>query len=113
MLEQLYRLHENEKKRMYVSRVLEIEQATFTPLVLSTTGGIGRKCLRYRSRLTHRIDIHKERGRLGKELQAQITWLRGKVSFCILRSALLWLIGSRLVRRRAHNILELSRSRAK
>jgi len=29
-LEQLYRQHENEKKRMYASRVMEVEHATFT-----------------------------------------------------------------------------------
>ena len=39
--EQVYRLHENEKKRMYERRVLEDEQASFTPLVLTTTGGMG------------------------------------------------------------------------
>ena len=33
-LNQIYRQHETEKKRQYASRVLEVEQATFTPLVL-------------------------------------------------------------------------------
>ena len=37
----IYRQHENEKKRKYATRVLEIEQGTFTPLVFSTTGGMG------------------------------------------------------------------------
>ena len=36
-LNQIYRQHETEKKRQYASRVLEVEQATFTPLVFSTT----------------------------------------------------------------------------
>ena len=47
MPEQMYRLHENEKKRMYKRRVLEVEQASFTPLVFTTTGGMGRECSRY------------------------------------------------------------------
>ena len=34
---QIYRIHENEKKRKYNSRVTEIEQGTFTPLVFTTT----------------------------------------------------------------------------
>ena len=34
---QIYRIHENEKKRKYNSRVTEIEQGTFTPLVFATT----------------------------------------------------------------------------
>ena len=37
-LDQIFKQHENEKKRQYSSRVLEVEQATFTPLVFSTTG---------------------------------------------------------------------------
>ena len=40
---QIYRQHENEKKRKYATRVLEIEQGTFTPLVFSTTGGYDAK----------------------------------------------------------------------
>ena len=60
--EQVYRLHdENEKKRIYERRVLEVEQASFTPLVLTTTGGMGRKCLRYHSRLTEMISKRKKR----------------------------------------------------
>ena len=30
-LQQIYRNHENEKKRLYARRVLDIEQGTFTP----------------------------------------------------------------------------------
>ena len=30
---QIYKKHENEKKRQYAERVMEIEQGTFTPLV--------------------------------------------------------------------------------
>ena len=35
----------NEKKRKYNSRVTEIEQGTFTPLVFTTTGGMADECL--------------------------------------------------------------------
>ena len=48
---QIYRQHENEKKRMYVNRVMEVEQATFTLLVFTTTGGMAEECRRYHSRL--------------------------------------------------------------
>ena len=41
---QIYRQHENEKKRMYADRVMEVEQATFTPLVFTTTGGMAEEC---------------------------------------------------------------------
>ena len=32
--------HENEKKRYYARRVLDIEHGSFTPLVFTSTGGI-------------------------------------------------------------------------
>ena len=37
-----YRKHENEKKRAYEQRVREIEHGSFTPLVLSLTGDMGK-----------------------------------------------------------------------
>ena len=32
---------------MYTSRVMEVEQATFTPLVFTTTGGMAPECQVY------------------------------------------------------------------
>ena len=50
--QQIYRIHENEKKRLYSKRVLDIniEHGTFTYLVFTTTGGMGKECLMYHSR---------------------------------------------------------------
>ena len=45
--EQIYIIHENEKKRKYSCCVTEIEQGTFTPLVFTKTGGMADECLRY------------------------------------------------------------------
>ena len=44
---QIYKKHENEKKRQYAERVMEIEQGTFTPLVFRTTGGMADECVKY------------------------------------------------------------------
>ena len=38
-LPSVYRAQENKKKRQYSERVREVEHASFTPLVLSATGG--------------------------------------------------------------------------
>ena len=51
LLKQLYKQQENEKKRKYASRILEVEQGPFTPLVFSTTAGMGEECARYHARL--------------------------------------------------------------
>ena len=36
----IYRRHENMKKRTYEARTREVEHGSFTPLILSATGGI-------------------------------------------------------------------------
>ena len=92
---QIYRIHENEKKRKYNSRVTETEQGTFTPLVFTTTGGMADECLRYHSRLAELLSAKKQ-----ESYATTISWVRAKVSFAILRSALLCLRGSRTPRRR-------------
>ena len=89
-LRQVYKIHENEKKRLYARRVLEIEQGTFTPLVFTTTGGMGKECLRYHSRLAELVAIKK-----GEDYATTMSWIRARTSFALLRSALTCLRGSR------------------
>ena len=43
--------HEMEKKRAYSQRVREIEHASFTPLVLSASGGFAKKATNFYKRL--------------------------------------------------------------
>ena len=43
----VYHHHELQKKQEYGKRVQEVEQASFTPLVFSTTGGMGREALTF------------------------------------------------------------------
>ena len=88
--QQIYRIHENEKKRLYSKRVLDIEHGTFTPLVFTTTGGMGKECLMYHSRLAQLIAIKK-----GEQYAKTISWIRTRTSFALLRSALVCLRGSR------------------
>ena len=85
---QIYRQHESEKKRMYASRVLEVEQDSFTPLVFTTTGGMAGECMRYHSRLAELLSTKKE-----EDYSTTMSWIRAKVSFALLRSALLCLRG--------------------
>ena len=49
---QIYKKHENDKKRQYAERVMEIEQGTFTPRVFTTTG---RMADEYHSRRAEHI----------------------------------------------------------
>ena len=93
-LQQIYRNHENEKKRLYERRVLDIEQGTFTPLIFTSTGGMGNECLQYHSRLPQLISIKK-----GEHYAETISWIRARTSFALLRSALICLRGSRARRK--------------
>ena len=67
-----------------------MEQGTFTPLVFTTTGGMGEECKRYHNRLAELVTEKKREG-----YTTTVSWIRSKVSFAILRSALLCLRGSR------------------
>ena len=99
--EQIYKLRENDKKRPYSSRVLEVERGTFTPLVFTTTGGMSDECQLYHSHLAELLAVKKQ-----ENYASTITWTRTRVSFTILRSALVCLRGSRSKRRTTPNIQE-------
>ena len=84
--QQIYRIHENKKKRLYSERLLDFEHGTFTPLPFTTTGGMGKECLKYHSRLAQLIAIKK-----GEQCAKTISWIRSSNSFALLRSALVCL----------------------
>ena len=71
---QIWKKHENEKKRQYAERVMEIEQGTFTPLVFTTIGGMAYECVKYHSRLAELIPNKK-----GQSYPSAIYWIRAKV----------------------------------
>ena len=92
---EIYGQHENGKKPQYASRVMAVEQGTFTSVVFTTTGGMAEECKRYHNRLAKLLAIKKEEN----YVRTSVSWLRAIVSFGILRSALLCLRGSRGRRR--------------
>ena len=76
---------------------VEVEQGTFTPLVFTSTGGMADECKRFHSRLAELLALKK-----GDDYATTISWIRAKVSFAILRSALLCLRGTRSKRKTAN-----------
>ena len=73
---------------------MEIEQGTFTPPVFTTTDGMADECIKYHGRLAELIANKK-----GESYLSAISWIRAKVSFAIVRPAILCLRGSRSRRR--------------
>ena len=57
-LSALYKKHEDEKKRMYGQHVLEIKHGVFTPLILSTSGGMGREAQTSYKRLADFLSLN-------------------------------------------------------
>jgi len=89
-LPQLYKLHENEKKRQYMNRVLQVEKGSFTPLVFTTTGGMAPESTRFIKRIAEKLSQKT------KESYSRImNNIRTRLSFDIMRSVLVAIRGSR------------------
>ena len=62
-LQQRHNISENEKKRAYSERVLQVDHGTFTPLVFSIYRSMGREWHKFYSRLS---DLLSEKRNLPK-----------------------------------------------
>ena len=88
----LFCRHELEKKHEYRDRVRSVESASFTPLVFSTFGGLGREASIFYSRLANLLAI-----RHAIQYSQMLSWMRYTISFSLLRSAILAIRGSRIL----------------
>ena len=88
----MYETNEKEKKRTYNERILQIEHGTFTPLVFSATGGMGREATKFYQRLA---EIISEKNKA--DYPKTMLWIRRKVCFSLINSLGLCLRGSRSV----------------
>ena len=86
----MYLKHENKKKRLYEQRIREVEFASFTPLVLSATGGMAKQATIFYKRLASLL-ANKEDSPYGQTMN----WLRCCLSFSLLRSAIQCIRGAR------------------
>jgi len=89
-VEQLYAENERSKKRAYNARVINIEKATFVPLVFSTHGGMAPECRTFVKRVASKIADKR-----GENYSSIINHLTTRLRFSLLRSILLMLRGSR------------------
>ena len=88
----VYRRHEQQKKREYGDRVREVELASFTPLVLSTSGGMGKEAVTFYCHLAELLSKHST-----MTYSSTLAWLRCLLSFSLLRSATMCIRGSRSI----------------
>jgi len=86
----LYEQHETEKKRSYNQRIIQVEKATFTPLVFSTTGGMAPECTRFHKKVAQLVSKKTK-----EEYSHVMSHLRTRLRFTLLKSTLLALRGER------------------
>ena len=91
-----YRKHENMKKRAYEQRIREIEHGSFTPLVLSLTGGMGPAASVCYKRLASMLAQKRD-----QTYGSTMAWLRCSLSFALLRSSIQCIRGARSAAGRA------------
>ena len=85
-----YRRHEQEKRRTYERRVLEVEHGTFTPLVMSTSGGWGPSATVVYKRLASLISA-----KVSQPYSTTLYFIRCKLAFSIIDSTVMCLRGAR------------------
>ena len=89
-LSSAYLKHENEKRRTYEQRVREVERASFVPIVLSATGGMGKQASVFYKRLASLLAEKRD-----TSYSATMNWLRCTITFSLLRSAVQCIRGAR------------------
>ena len=82
-IQKVYEIHEKEKKRMYNERVIQVEKGSFTPIVMSTFGGMGVEAKKYHKRIATLISEKR-----GERYSDVVNFLRTRMRFSILRSVL-------------------------
>ena len=110
-LSHCFSMHEKRKKREYLQRIRNVEHGDFTPLVIATTGGIGPEGSMVLKRLAWTLAAKRE-----MHVSVVAGWLRCRLSFAILRSALICLRGSRPFRPmkdKGDDIIDLAISQCK
>ena len=85
-----YRRHEKAKRNLYEERIREVEHATFTPLVLTTSGGASPLTSTFLKHLASRLAKKRDMA-----YSTTIGWLRARLNFSLLRSAVMCIRGSR------------------
>ena len=96
---QIYSQHEKEKKKTYNDRIMHVDKGSFTPLIFSTTGGMGPESTTYHKRLAELIS--RKRGEAYADV---VNHIRTKIRFSLLRSILLAIRGERGRRRKENEV---------
>ena len=78
------------KKNAYNDRILQVEKATFTPLVFTTSGGMAKECTKFHKKLANLIS-----NKTKEEYSHVMNHLRTRLRFTLLKSTLIAIRGER------------------
>ena len=84
----MYTSHENEKKTEYLHRVLQVEKANFTPLVFSTSGGMGREADKFIRRVAEQMSVKRK-----EKYCIVVSFIRCRYIFDLLRTCVISMRG--------------------
>ena len=90
----VYRRHEMEKRGQYEERIRLVERVSYTPLVFVTTGECGSLTTRYLKHLARTLAEKKD-----ERYSEVMCWLRTRLAFSLLRTAIMCLRGTHSTRR--------------
>ena len=85
-----YRRHENDKRRQYEQRVIQVEHSSFVPLVFSATGGMSKSTSNFYRHLALKLSMKRD-----EHLSVILSLLHCRLSFALLRAAIMCIRGVR------------------
>ena len=95
---ELYERFESTRSAEYEERINKVDCGSFTPMVMSSSGGMGPRMTMALKHLAKR-----QAERTNQLFSVTFALLRCRFVFCLLRSALVCLRGSRSIRRPKHS----------
>ena len=82
-IDKVYEYAENAKKAAYNERIIQVEKGSFTPIVMSTFGGMGVEAKKFHKRIATLISEKRN-----ERYSDVMNYLRMRLRFSILRSVL-------------------------
>ena len=89
-LEASHGKQEEHKRLCYEERIINVEHGSFTPLIFTIAGGMSRGTQKFYDRLAEMLAESR-----GQTKSTVVAWMRCRLSFSLLRSAILCLRGTR------------------
>ena len=89
-INKIYDQNEKDKKRTYNQRIVQVEKASFTPLIFTTSGGMGPECTKFHKKIAQLIALKTK-----EEYPQVMNHLRTRLRFTLLRSTLIALRGEK------------------